>query len=223
MSVKVRFSAHSGLILLSTVILALFIFLIPAAAVRAAEADDPGRLVKGHFGVVSNQEAEEIEDLEEEDEEEIADDEEEEETTGDAAKGRDIFTGSLSLQNGGAACISCHNVNGVTALGGGDLAKDLTGTYSNLGDAGLTSILKMTPFPLMKAIYEERPLEDSEVADLVAFLEEADAEQSTAGQNPFAFIMIGIAGLLLIVIILQITWRGRLSGVRQTLVKGGSK
>ena len=142
---------------------------------------------------------------------------------GDTSIGRDIFIGKTPLNNGGTACLSCHNVGGIGALGGGSMGKDLTEAYSVIGEPGLTSILKTPPFPIMKEIYEERPLEDSEVADLVAFLEETDAEQSAAGQNPFAFIMIGIAGLLLIVIILQITWRGRLSGVRQSLVKGGSK
>ena len=145
-------------------------------------------------------------------------------TAGDAAQGRDIFTGSLLLKNGGAACISCHNVDGIAALGGGTIAKDLTESYSNLGKTGLTSVLKTTPFPLMKAIYGVRPLEDDEVANLVAFLgETADIQQPTAGQSPLAFIMIGIAGLLLILIIIKTIWRGRLSGVRQSLVKGGSK
>ncbi len=145
-------------------------------------------------------------------------------TTGDAAKGRDIFTGSLPLKNGGAACISCHNVDGIAALGGGAVAKDLTEAYSNLGETGLTSVLKTTPFPLMKAIYGPRPLTDDEMANLVAFLQEsADAQRPAVGQSPLIFIVIGIAGLLLIVIILQIIWRGRLSGVRQSLVKGGSK
>ncbi len=145
-------------------------------------------------------------------------------TTGNAAKGRDIFTGSISLKNGGATCISCHNIDGIAALGGGTIAKDLTESYSNLGETGLTSILETTPFPLMKAIYGPRPLEDEEVANLVAFLGETDdVQQEASQQSLFIFIVIGIAGLLLIIIILQMVWRGRLSGVRQSLVKGGSK
>ena len=88
------------------------------------------------------------------------------------------------------------------------MAKDLTGSYSNLGEAGLTSVLKAAPFPLMKAIYEARPMEDDEVANLVAFLgETSDAEQMTSGQSPLIFIVIGIAGLLLIVIIMQTVWK----------------
>ena len=145
-------------------------------------------------------------------------------TAGDADRGGDIFTGSRPLRNGGAACISCHNIDGIAALGGGVVAKDLTESYSNLGEAGLTSVLETTPFPLMKAIYGPRPLEDDEVANLVAFLGETDGTQQPAsGRSLFIFIVIGVAGLLLIIIILQTIWRGRLSGVRQSLVKGGSK
>jgi len=145
-------------------------------------------------------------------------------TGGDAARGRDIFTGSVSLKNGGAACISCHNIDGIAALGGGAVAKDLTASYSNLGESGLKAILETTPFPLMEAIYGPRPLEDGEVTQLIAFFgESAGAGQEASDQSAIIFLGIGIAGLLVIVILLQTIWRGRLSGVRQTLVKGGSK
>ncbi|MBI3930707.1 MAG: cytochrome c [Chloroflexi bacterium] len=142
----------------------------------------------------------------------------------DAARGRDIFTGRVPLKNGGAACISCHNVGGLATLGGGAVAKELTESYSNLGEMGVTAVLRTVPFPLMKAIYGPRPLEDDEVANLVTFLREAtEAQPPTTGQSPVVFVAIGIAGLLLIVILLQAIWRGRLAGVRQSLVKGGSR
>ncbi len=144
--------------------------------------------------------------------------------TGDPTTGRDIFTGSIPLQNGGAACLSCHNINGIAALGGGTVGKDLTEAYATFGEQGLTSILRTTPFPMMTEIYAEKPLTDDETAHLLAFLgETSDTEQLTSGRSPLIFIVIGIGGLLLIVIILQVIWRGRLSGVRQSLVKGGSK
>ncbi len=291
-SMRVKFAAYSGLILLSTVIVAAFIVPVTTVATRAAEANDQGQAIfeekcqgchsigggqivgpdlKGvtsrrdrdwlissitspdqliaqgdpiatqlvqeygtpmpNLGLSEQEAAEVLAYIEAQSGSQAASSQAEEQptllaadTTGDAAKGRDIFTGSIPLKNGGATCISCHNVDGIAALGGGAVAKDLTKAYSNLGEAGLTSVLKAVPFPLMKAIYEVRPLEDDEVANLVAFLEEtADAQQPAAGQSPLIFIVIGIAGLLLIVIILQVIWRGRLSGVRQSLVKGGSK
>ena len=144
--------------------------------------------------------------------------------TGDAAKGRDIFTGSMPLENGGAACMSCHNIDGIAALGGGAVAKDLTQAYSNLGEAGLTSILKTTPFPLMKAIYEARPLEDDEVANLVVFMRETkDINQPpTTSTSALIFVLLSAVGFLIIAGVLQFVWRGRLSGVRRPLVEGDS-
>ncbi len=144
--------------------------------------------------------------------------------TGDTSVGRDIFTGKIPLQNGGAACISCHNVSGIGALGGGSVGKDLTQAYSTLGEQGLTSILETTPFPIMKEIYAEKSLTDDEIAHLVAFLQETSSGGSvTPVQSPLAFIIISVVGLLLIAGIFQFLWRKRLSGVRQPLVKGELK
>lgn len=143
---------------------------------------------------------------------------------GDASAGRAIFTGTIALQNGGAACLSCHNINGIGALGGGAVGKDLTEAYATFGEQGLTSILRTTPFPMMTEIYAEKPLTDDENAHLLAFLQETStSQQITSSQRPFIFIVISIVGCLIIVGVLQLIWRGRLPGVRQSLVKGGSK
>ncbi len=143
---------------------------------------------------------------------------------GDASMGRDIFIGKTPLNNGGTACLSCHNVSGIGALGGGSMGKDLTGAYSVIGEQGLTSILKTQPFPLMKEIYAEQPLTDDEIAHLVVFLQEASSSgEPTPVQSPRIFIIISIVGFLLVLGIFQLLWRRRLSGVRQPMVKGGSK
>ena len=147
-------------------------------------------------------------------------------TAGDANKGRDVFIGKTLLKNGGAACISCHNVEGIATLGGGSFAVDLTNILDGKGlnEKGLISVLSKTPFPIMKAVFGPRPLGNDEVANLVSFLKESSTASETAAKtSPLPFIVIGITGLLLIAIILQVIWRGRLSGVRQSLVKGGSR
>jgi mono/diheme cytochrome c family protein len=144
-------------------------------------------------------------------------------SSGDAGKGKDIFTGSISLKNGGIACISCHNIGGVGAFGGGAMGGDLTEIYSALGESSLTPLLETTPFPIMTEIYTEQPLTDDEVANLVAFMKEAGSSQEvTSDQNFGLFVIISIAGFLLIMVIFQLLWRGRLSGVRKGMVKGGS-
>jgi mono/diheme cytochrome c family protein len=143
---------------------------------------------------------------------------------GDAGKGRDIYTGKTPLQNGGAACFSCHNIRGIGAPGGGTLGKDLTTAYFAFGEQGLTSILTTTPFPMMAEIYTEQPLTDDEIAHLLAFLGEASASADfTPAQSPRIFIIVGVVGFLIIAGVFQFLWRRRLSGVRQPMVKGGSK
>lgn len=143
--------------------------------------------------------------------------------TGDAASGRDIFLGRARLENGGASCISCHNINGIGAFNGGSVGRDLSGVYSALGEQGLTSVLKTTPFPIMQEIYRQQPLTDEEIAHLVAFLREAAIEEKPPSRGPGLFIIISIAGSLAVLGIFQLAWRGRLSGVRQRLLRGGSK
>ena len=140
-----------------------------------------------------------------------------------AATGRDMFAGKLALKNGGPACLSCHNVSSVELLGGGTVGKDLTATYSTLGETAVNSLLKTTPFPMMKEIYNAKPLTDDEIAGLLAFLKSAGSATSTTSQNPSLFFIIGGAGALLIIGMFQWLWRGRLAGVRRPLVKGGSK
>jgi len=143
---------------------------------------------------------------------------------GDAGVGRNIYTGKTSLRNGGAACISCHNIGGIGALGGGTLARDMTDAYSRLGDAGLASIMKTTPFPIMKDVYGNRPLTDEEIAHLAAFFREAGRpERPAAARGPGTFIIVGIAGVIIIAGVFQFVWRRRLAGVRRPMVKGGSK
>ena len=143
---------------------------------------------------------------------------------GDAAVGRDIFTGRIPLLNGGGACLSCHNVNSTGVFVGGTLAKDMTDAYSRLGEAGLTAIIRTAPFPIMRDIYVEKPLTDGEIAHVVAFFKEASGQENAARTtSPVVILILSIAGFIIIVVVLQLIWRRRLSGVRQLLVKGGSK
>ena len=89
--------------------------------------------------------------------------------TGDPARGRSLFTGGRRLENGGPACISCHNVAGIGRLGGGTLAKSLTGVATAYG-AGLPTVIQASPFPGMQAVFASRPLTPQEVSDLASFL-----------------------------------------------------
>ena len=138
--------------------------------------------------------------------------------------GKLLFTGKARFQNGGASCLSCHNAAGVGVVGGGTTGKDLTPSYSAIGEAGLTTIMKTAPFPMMKEIYGPKPLLDDEIASVVAFLGDAEtAKETQPPQSPVIFFALSAAVAVVTIAGFQFWWRGRLSGVRRPLVKGGSR
>lgn len=121
--------------------------------------------------------------------------------------GKNIFIGSYALANGGPACISCHNVNYNGVMPGGLLAKDLTASYSRLGgDAGLQGILGAPPFPAMTQSYKEKPLTETEIAALIAFLNKIDKDkpnQLVSTTNPLLYGgVLGLGGILIMIFIL---------------------
>jgi hypothetical protein len=92
-------------------------------------------------------------------------------TAAEVARGHDLFSGTVALANGGAACIHCHDAGGA-GWQSGALASDLTAVYVRYRDGGLTRALTESRFPLM-ADYRERPLTRDEVFALKAFLYQA--------------------------------------------------
>lgn len=125
------------------------------------------------------------------------------------AAGKAYFEGSKSFTNGGASCISCHNVNYKDVIAGGVLAKDITNSYSRLGgDAGLSGILSSPPFPAMTAAFKNNPLTDEEVKAITAFLQDADTQKVAAeGFNPL--LMGGFATFIILFILILVIWSKR--------------
>jgi len=114
---------------------------------------------------------------------------------GDAQSGQDLFTGAERLQNGGTPCISCHTVKGVGLLGGGSLGPDLTHVYSRYTRTGLASALVGLPFPTMQGIFANKPLTDSERADLLAFFSQTDHQGTPQTRTNFQILVgSGMAG-----------------------------
>lgn len=138
-------------------------------------------------------------------------------SAGDPEVGRRLFRGEERLANGGASCISCHSVSGVGGLGGGTLARDLTGSAALYG-AGLPAVLETPPFPLMQTVYGDRPLTEDEVADLSAFLQAAGEGGQAEGSSRLALPAIGFGGMALLLALAGLIWRGRLRGVRKPLI-----
>jgi cytochrome c553 len=135
---------------------------------------------------------------------------------GDSARGEAFFIGATSLQNGAPACMSCHSTAGVSPLGGGTLGPDLTNVHERYGEAGLTQTLQNLPFPTMQGVFGERPLTDNEVADLSAYF--ARANQAAAQALNYNFVLIGLVGFLVLLLIGQLLWRKRLKEVRKPLL-----
>jgi mono/diheme cytochrome c family protein len=148
--------------------------------------------------------------------------------TADIWAGLNLFTGQTALTSGGPSCISCHNVKGVGALGGGTLGPDLTAVNTKYRDPELISILQNPNFPTMKAAFAARPLTDEEIVQLFGYLQNAKKAHPAAQGTPGVvriepwFLVIGAATLVLALVGLNVTWKDRLRGVRDELIRRNS-
>lgn len=125
--------------------------------------------------------------------------------------GRDLFSGEQRFINGGATCVSCHNVPNATLFGGGRLAVDLTNAYSRLGEGGLVNIIQTQPFPVMKQTFVNNSLTDNEVYDLASYLKDVDEKQKNAVQanQSFNFLYSGVGGLAVLLVLFTGFWHNR--------------
>lgn len=132
---------------------------------------------------------------------------------GDPGIGRMLYTGERRFENGGPACISCHSV-GVGALGGGVLGPNLlTGPNLKGGPAPTNPLLNSmwinnASTPVMGPIFSRRNITDDEVTHLKAFFTSI-ADQPPASSKTGAFVGIGVAGFVGILIFFGIIWSGR--------------
>ncbi len=134
---------------------------------------------------------------------------------GSADRGRSYFLGSRRLDEGGAACASCHTAGAEGNLGGPGLGPDLSTVFQSLGgEAGLTGWLTNPPSPTMAPIFSGNPMTEPEIADLVAYFESTpDVERSDPAVD--GLTLAGLAGLMVLFGGMSIGWRG----MRQTYVE----
>jgi mono/diheme cytochrome c family protein len=141
-------------------------------------------------------------------------------TADDMARGRELFLGVERLGNGGAACISCHTVQGLGALGGGKLGPDLTRVYERMQDRKqLAAWLSAPATPTMQPVFKAHPLQPEEILSLVAFFEQS-AKEGREDDSPSAlrFFLLGLAGGGVGLALLDALWMRRFRGVRRVLV-----
>lgn len=134
-------------------------------------------------------------------------------TEDDVAHGMALFQGGESLAGGGPSCVACHNVTNDDVIPGGLMAKDLTNVFSRMGDAGLAGILGAPPFPSMTNAYNgDAALTEEEIHALMAFFANADEVAATQTKNNGHGLLFGggVAGLIVILILIGIMWAGRM-------------
>lgn len=141
-------------------------------------------------------------------------------TTRDVELGRAIFIGTQQLKNGGPACVSCHTMRGLGGLSGGRLGPDLTLVYERLqGRKGLGAWLGNPASPTMAPVFKKTPLHGDDILPLLAYFEDSakkgGADDTTARLN---FLLIGMGGTVIGLVLLDGIWKKRLRGVRRQLV-----
>lgn len=142
-------------------------------------------------------------------------------TQEDVENGENIFIGNLQLANGGPQCMSCHTVNGISQLGGGTLAPDLTTVFERYeGRKILSTWLSAPATPTMQSVFKKQPLESEEILSLVAYF------QHTLQRNPedastvkLSFIFFGIGGVIVFFGVFDLIWNKRFTSVRRVLVQ----
>jgi mono/diheme cytochrome c family protein len=143
----------------------------------------------------------------------------------DVNGGWQFFTGRTKLQNGGAACISCHSIKGVGIFGGGTLGPDLTGVNLKYRDPELIAVLQNPNFPTMSTVFTGHGLTDEEIVQLFALFQNAKlnnpmpATQAGVTTLDPKFFIVSVAAMLLILALLNLAWRKRSRGVREELVR----
>lgn len=125
--------------------------------------------------------------------------------------GQRLFQGKTRLANGGPSCNSCHEVTNDAIIGGGILARDLTTVFSRLGGPGVRAILGSAPFPVMQRAFRDRPLTEVEVAALVGFLQQADAEHAFHQPRDYGIKLAvsGALGAAILLALYSLAWRKR--------------
>ncbi len=131
-------------------------------------------------------------------------------TPEDFENGKALFTGKHRFANKGPSCLSCHNGISDVFFSLNSYAKELVGSFSNLGEIGVKAILENPPFPSMTQAFEGKNLKEDEIHDLLVFLKNADSKNINKAQGPSSgFLIYGLLGALGLLLIYSWIWHSR--------------
>lgn len=139
-------------------------------------------------------------------------------------KGRDLFMGTIHLENGGPPCMGCHNIGNNGILGGGAMGPDLTNVSTRRSQPELQTILSNSDAamtPIMRPIYAEHPLTTAEQADLLAFINASVGQPET--NREWLVIAIALTGFLGVLGLIELVYHRRLHGIRKPMIKEALK
>ena len=145
-------------------------------------------------------------------------------TDADRSLGHHIFLGKKRLEAGGAACISCHSMHDISALGGGRLGPDLTNIYERLkGRKALSAWLMAPGTETMQPIFKNHPMSGDEIHALAAYFEVSAGESpAQPTSSRIALLLMGLLGAAAVVFGFDAIWKRRFHSVRQPLVDATS-
>lgn len=141
-------------------------------------------------------------------------------TAADVQGGRELFMGMQPLRNGGPACIGCHTAKDLGGLSGGRLGPDLSRVFERLeGRKNLAAWLTAPATATMAPVFKNHPIASEEIIPIVAYLE---AQATGGGEDMSAglliFLLIGLGGAGLMLVVFDLAWRMRFRTVRKQLV-----
>ncbi len=131
----------------------------------------------------------------------------EEATPEDLENGKNLFDGRVRFVNGGPSCISCHNdISDAFFSENSYSTKDISASFTNLGEAGVKAILDSPPFPVMTKAFEGHDLTEEEIHDLLVFLKGAHKPQSSIASG---YLLYGILGAFSLMVLYAGLWYER--------------
>jgi mono/diheme cytochrome c family protein len=144
-------------------------------------------------------------------------------TAADAALGEELIAGKRTLAGGGPPCIACHAFAALPGAGGGRLGPDLSSEFTRLGGRkGFTTWLSSPPTPTMQAVYSAHPLKSEEITAIAAWLKLHPAKTAPR-RSLLSLSLLGSAGCLMGLLLMNAFWRKRFTSVRRPLANGKTK